>query len=79
MLATGQSIELTYQALLKRGNPKQLHILSLIASKAGVSYLQEKLPQATLWIADMDDSLNEDGYIIPGLGDAGDLSYGEKL
>ncbi len=79
MLATGQSIDLTYQALLKRGTPKQLHILSLIASKAGVAYLQEKLPQATLWIADMDDSLNEDGYIIPGLGDAGDLSYGEKI
>jgi uracil phosphoribosyltransferase len=79
MLATGQSIDLTYQALLKRGTPKQLHILSLIASKAGVSFLQEKLPHATLWIADMDDSLNEDGYIIPGLGDAGDLSYGEKL
>jgi uracil phosphoribosyltransferase len=79
MLATGQSIDLTYQALLKRGTPKQLHILSLIASKEGVAYLQEKLPQATLWIADMDNSLNEDGYIVPGLGDAGDLSYGEKL
>lgn len=79
MLATGQSIELTYQALLKRGIPKELHVLSLIASKAGVTYLQEKLPNATLWIADMDDALNEDGYIIPGLGDAGDLSYGEKL
>lgn len=79
MLATGQSIDLTYQALLNRGTPKHLHILSLIASKSGVAYLQEKLPHATLWIADMDDSLNEDGYIIPGLGDAGDLSYGEKL
>ena len=70
MLATGQSIDLTYQAILKRGTPKELHIVSLIASKDGVNYLREKLPHATLWIADMDDTLNEDGYIVPGLGDA---------
>ncbi len=79
MLATGQSIDLTYQAILKRGTPKELHIVSLIASKDGVNYLKEKLPHATLWIADMDDTLNEDGYIVPGLGDAGDLSFGEKI
>ncbi len=79
MLATGQSIELTYQAILKRGTPKQLHIVSLIGSTDGVNYLKEKLPHATLWLADIDDTLNEDGYIVPGLGDAGDLSFGEKL
>lgn len=79
MLATGQSIELTYEAILKRGTPKELHIVSLIAARDGVNYLKEKLPNATLWLADMDEVLNEDGYIVPGLGDAGDLSFGEKL
>jgi uracil phosphoribosyltransferase len=79
MLATGQSIELTYQAILKRGKPKALHIVSLIGSTEGVAYLKQKLPDATLWLADIDDRLNEDGYIVPGLGDAGDLSYGEKI
>ncbi len=79
MLATGQSIELTYKAILQRGTPKHLHIVSLIGSADGVNYLKEKLPDATLWLADMDDKLNEDGYIIPGLGDAGDLSFGEKI
>ncbi|AMS26872.1 uracil phosphoribosyltransferase [Bacteroidetes bacterium UKL13-3] len=79
MLATGQSIELTYKAILQRGTPKHLHIVSLIGSAEGVNYLKEKLPHATLWLADMDDTLNEDGYIIPGLGDAGDLSFGEKI
>jgi uracil phosphoribosyltransferase len=78
MLATGQSIELTYQTLLQRGTPKHLHIVSLIGSADGVAYLSEKLPHATLWLADIDNTLNEDGYIVPGLGDAGDLSYGEK-
>lgn len=79
MLATGQSIELTYKALLERGTPKEVHIVSLIASRKGVDYLQEKIPGATLWLADMDEHLNEYGYIVPGLGDAGDLCFGEKL
>jgi uracil phosphoribosyltransferase len=79
MLATGQSIDLTYQAILKHGKPKELHIVSLIGSKAGVDYLKQKLPDATLWLADIDDTLNDNGYIVPGLGDAGDLSFGEKL
>jgi uracil phosphoribosyltransferase len=79
MLATGQSIDLTYQALLKYGKPKQLQVVSLIASKAGVDYLVKQLPGHTLWIAAMDDDLNEHGYIVPGLGDAGDLSFGDKM
>lgn len=79
MLATGQSVELTYQALLRRGTPKKLHIVSLIGSKEGVNYIKEKLPDATLWLAELDETLNESGYIVPGLGDAGDLSFGEKL
>lgn len=79
MLATGQSIDLTYQALLRYGKPKQLHVVSLIASKPGVEYLTPRLPGATLWLAAIDDTLNENGYIVPGLGDAGDLSFGEKM
>ncbi|MES2690637.1 MAG: uracil phosphoribosyltransferase [Bacteroidota bacterium] len=79
MLATGQSIDLTYQALLRYGTPKQLHVVSLIASKPGVDYLKPRLQGATLWLAAIDDHLNEHGYIVPGLGDAGDLSFGEKM
>ena len=79
MLATGQSIELTYKALLKSGLPKQLHVVSLIASRAGVDYLTPILKGATLWVAAIDEDLNADGYIVPGLGDAGDLCFGEKL
>lgn len=79
MLATGQSIDLTYQAILKRGTPKELHIVCLLASKSGVAYLQKQMPHATLWLAAIDETLNEDGYIVPGLGDAGDLCFGEKL
>lgn len=79
MLATGQSIDLTYQALLKYGKPKQLHVVSLIASKPGVDYLTQQLQGHTLWIAAMDNDLNEHGYIVPGLGDAGDLSFGDKM
>ena len=78
MLATGQSIDLSYKAILQNGTPKKLHIVSLIASKDGVNYLKEKLPHATLWLADIDDTLNDFGYIVPGLGDAGNLSFGEK-
>lgn len=79
MLATGQSIELAYKGMLKHGTPGELHILVLLASKAGIAYLQQKLPHATLWVGDMDDELNANAYIVPGLGDAGDLSFGEKL
>jgi len=79
MLATGQSIELTYKALLRYGKPKQLHVVSLIASKPGIDYLMDHLHGNTLWIAAVDDALNEHGYIVPGLGDAGDLSFGEKM
>jgi uracil phosphoribosyltransferase len=79
MLATGQSIDLTYKALLKSGTPKQLHVVSLIASRAGVEYLTPILKGATLWVAAIDDELNDEGYILPGLGDAGDLCFGEKL
>lgn len=81
MLATGSSMELAYQALLTKGQPKEVHIASIIASKPAIDYLQEKVPDSniTVWIAALDNELDEHAYIIPGLGDAGDLAYGEKM
>ncbi|WP_443632286.1 uracil phosphoribosyltransferase [Candidatus Marifrigoribacter sp. Uisw_064] len=80
MLATGKTLENTYKALEKYGIPKQIHIVSVIGSKTGVEYVKEIFPENThLWIVAIDDTLNNRGYIIPGLGDAGDLSYGQKL
>lgn len=80
MLATGQSLVSTYQALLSHGTPKELHIFSVIGSTDGIDYIKRHLPKDThLWIATIDQTLNDHGYIIPGLGDAGDLAFGEKL
>jgi len=80
MLATGQSLALTYDALTSHGIPKQIHILSVIGADAGVEYIKDKFPKNThLWIAAIDKDLNDKGYIVPGLGDAGDLSFGKKL
>nr|WP_319401063.1 uracil phosphoribosyltransferase [uncultured Carboxylicivirga sp.] len=81
MLATGTSIELAYKALLHRGKPKHVHILSLIASQAGVQYVENifKDESVSLWLGAIDDELNAKSYIVPGLGDAGDLAYGSKI
>lgn len=80
MLATGRSLVATYEALLKNGTPKEVNIVAVIGAQEGVNYVNEHLPKhAHLWIADVDDKLNDKGYIIPGLGDAGDLAFGEKL
>jgi len=80
MLATGQSLVAVYEKLKQFGEPKELHVISIIGSKQGIDYLNEKLPENThLWIADFDQELNDKGYIVPGLGDAGDLAYGKKL
>ncbi len=81
MVATGSSIELAYKALLQKGQPAHTHILSLIASRAGVDYIRENLSthNITLWVGAVDADLNSHSYIIPGLGDAGDLAYGTKL
>lgn len=80
MLATGQSLVLTYKALLSHGLPKQVHILSTIGSNKGIEFINDKFSKNThLWIAAVDESLDERGYIVPGLGDAGDLSFGDKL
>lgn len=80
MLATGKTLENVYSALKKHGIPKQIHIVSVIGSKSGVEYVKKIFPEDThLWIATIDDTLSSKGYIIPGLGDAGDLSFGLKL
>lgn len=79
MLATGNSIVLAYKEFIKKGKPKQIHIVSVIGSRQGVEYVKEHIPEATIWIAGIDEVLNEHSYIIPGLGDAGDLLFGEKL
>ena len=79
MLATGNSMLLAYQALLKHGTPKQVIILSVIGSKKGVEFVNEKFPSnSKLIIAAVDPILDEKSYIVPGLGDAGDLCYGSK-
>lgn len=81
MVATGSSIELAYKALLQKGQPAHTHILTIIASQAGVDYVREHLANenVTLWVGAIDADLNSKSYIIPGLGDAGDLAYGTKL
>ena len=80
MLATGKTLENTFKALKSHGMPKQIHIISVIGSKEGVNYIKKIFPKDThLWIATIDEKLNNKGYIIPGIGDAGDLAFGVKL
>lgn len=81
MLATGESMELAWKAFLSKGTPKRLLIASVIASRQGVEHLQQIFPddEVRLWCAAIDPELNERSYIVPGLGDAGDLAYGGKL
>lgn len=80
MLASGKSLALTYEALKSHGNPKEIHILSVIGAEAGIDYVRDVFPENThLWIATIDKTLNDKGYIVPGLGDAGDLAFGDKL
>lgn len=80
MLATGKTLENVFNALKKHGIPKKIHIVSVIGSRSGVDYVNSIFPVNTeLWIATIDDELNSKGYILPGLGDAGDLAFGVKL
>ncbi|MDE6812206.1 MAG: uracil phosphoribosyltransferase, partial [Muribaculaceae bacterium] len=79
MLATGSSMELAYKALLTKGLPANIHIASVIASRQSVEYVKECFPDdTTLWVGAIDNEVNAHSYIVPGLGDAGDLAYGEK-
>lgn len=80
MLATGQSMVLVYKALLRMGKPRALHIVSVIASAEGLEYVQSHLPANTrIWLGAVDEEMTAQAYIVPGLGDAGDLAYGSKV
>jgi uracil phosphoribosyltransferase len=81
MLATGASLETGYKALLQKGTPRHVHLLAIIASQSGVDYIASQLPSdcCTLWVGAIDPGLNDKAFIVPGLGDAGDLAYGKKL
>ncbi len=80
MLATGQSIVLSYKGLIKHGKPKHTHIATLIATREGIEHLEKYMPDndISLWVAAIDDELTVKSYIVPGLGDAGDLAFGSK-
>lgn len=80
MLATGRSMVLVYKALLRLGKPKALHVVSAIASTEGLEYAKLHLPPGTrFWLGAVDEEMTAQAYIVPGLGDAGDLAYGAKL
>jgi uracil phosphoribosyltransferase len=80
MLATGQSLVATFEALKPFGTPKDIHLACVIGAQEGIDYISKHFNEDThLWIATVDPDLNEKGYIMPGLGDAGDLAFGEKL
>jgi uracil phosphoribosyltransferase len=79
MLATGKSVVSTYHALLQYGTPESVHIAAVIGSRDGIHHISKELPHANLWLGDVDEELNHKYYIIPGLGDAGDLAFGTKL
>ena len=80
MLATGASMELTYRALLTKGTPRHIHVATIVASRQAIDYCKRNFPsdKTTIWAAVVDPELNDASYIVPGLGDAGDLAYGEK-
>ena len=79
ILATGKSLEKAYNSLLRFGTPKTTHIVCVIASLEGATFIRKNLPHCKLWVGDIDEKLNENYYIVPGLGDAGDLAFGSKL
>ena len=80
MLATGQSMVATFEALKPFGTPAAVHLVSVIGAQTGVDFVANTFDKNThLWIAAIDETLNDKGYIIPGLGDAGDLAFGNKL
>ena len=80
MLATGSSMELSYRALLTKGTPAHIHVASIIASQKAVDYIAQTFPadKTTVWVGAIDAEIDAHSYIVPGLGDAGDLAYGVK-
>lgn len=81
MLATGSSMVLCYKELLNHGKPIHTHLVSIISSAEGIEYLKQQIPPEnyTLWTGAIDDELTAQAYIVPGLGDAGDLAFGKKV
>ncbi len=79
MLATGASLVKTIQFIREEGNPAEMHIVCALACTVGIEYVLREEPKATIWCGDIDDELTAKGYIVPGLGDAGDLAYGVKV
>jgi uracil phosphoribosyltransferase len=79
MLATGASMVLAVKSLRRFGIPLEVHILAAIAAEEGIDYVRQELPYAKLWLGAVDAELTAQSYIVPGLGDAGDLSYGKKV
>ncbi len=79
MLATGKSVIRTLTTLRPFGKPSELHLVSALATREGIAYVQQYFPEARFWVGAIDDSLNQKYYIVPGLGDAGDLAFGEKV
>jgi uracil phosphoribosyltransferase len=81
MIATGGSIILAYKAILAKGTPKHVHIVSAISSRQGVEFVKANMPAQnfTIWCGAIDEELTAHSYIVPGLGDAGDLAFGEKI
>ncbi|TYC15675.1 uracil phosphoribosyltransferase [Bizionia gelidisalsuginis] len=80
MIATGQSLRATFEALQPFGTPKHIHLVAVIGAQEGIDFVSEHFPDDThLWISAVDPALDDNGYIVPGLGDAGDLAFGKKL
>ena len=79
MLATGSSLVKTIHFLKEEGRPREIHIVAAIACTVGIEYVKREEPSVTIWCGDIDDELTAKGYIVPGLGDAGDLAYGNKV
>ena len=79
MLATGASLVKTIQFIREEGSPSAIHFVCAIACTVGIEYVLRAEPKATIWCGDIDDELTAKGYIVPGLGDAGDLAYGVKV
>jgi uracil phosphoribosyltransferase len=79
MLATGASLVKTIQYLREEGQPREMHVVCAIACTVGIEYVKREQPNITIWCGDIDDELTAKGYIVPGLGDAGDLAYGVKV
>lgn len=78
MLATGASLGLAIEALVENGQPAAIHIVAAIACTEGIDYINRKFPEVSIWAGAIDEEITARGYIVPGLGDAGDLSYGSK-